>query len=372
MLRVPARRTAPAWRWNAREEALTHMQITTAFPCEEALRILRHWGITVSAEAVAPGSGTANASAIVTLPGRRLMLRRRNPRYAHTDWVRFDHALLAHLAAEGLPVPHGVPGPAGDAWLEEGQQIYELFDFIEGDQHREGDPGELAAAGATLARLHTAAAQFRPPVEKPWPRFHDPKDLPGWIEPLIPQASGDQREVMQRALNTAHALVKWLPDDLYRALPQTVVQGDYHPANLKFRAGRVVGVFDWDWASRQPRMVDVADGLLFFCGVRRAPLITGDIWSLTGAFTISEQRAQHFLGGYRSASDLSADELQALPNLMRARWLYCRVDAARRKVEPDRAVEFITRDLLLPLDGMDLIEAKLGGASGLKSCGRRE
>ena len=133
-----------------------------------------------------------------------------------------------------------------------------------------------------------------------------------------------------------------------------------------------MGVFDWDWASRQPRMVDVADGLLFFCGVRRAPLIAGDIWSLTGAFAINEERVEHFLRGYRRALAPAADELRALPDLMRARWLYCRVDAARRKVEPDRAVEFITRDLLLPLDGMDLIEAKLSGANGLKSNGRRE
>ncbi|HCA47525.1 MAG TPA: hypothetical protein DEP45_09275 [Armatimonadetes bacterium] len=335
------------------------MQATTTFSCEEALRVLQHWGLSVSPEAIAPGSGTANASAIVTLPDRRLMLRRRNPRYARADWVRFDHALLAHLAAAELPVPRGVPSAAGSAWLAEGERVYELFEFIEGDQHREGDARELPEAGATLARLHLSAAGFRPPVEKPWPRFHDPKDLPDWIWPLMDRASGGQREVMEQALELARALAERLPDELYQALPQTIVQGDYHPANLTFRAGRVVGVFDWDWASRQPRMVDVADGLLFFCGVRREPLIAGNIWSLTGAFAIGEERVEQFLNGYRRAITPTADELRALPDLMRARWLYCRVDAARRKVEPARAVEFITKELELPLEGVARLEAGL-------------
>lgn len=331
----------------------------TSLSPPEAVRILRRWGFEADERQIEPGSGTANAGAIVSLPDRRLMLRRRNSRYARTDWVRFDHALLAHLAADGLPVPRGVSGTIGQSWLHESDQVYELFAFIEGGQHTPGDPNELRAAGEVLAGLHLSARRLDPPVEKHWPRFHDPGDLPEWLEPLVEQAHGTDAAVLADARALALELAARLDDDAYRSLPRTIVQGDYHPANLKFRAGRVVGVFDWDWASSQPRMVDVADGLLFFCGVRNSPLVAGDIWSLTEAFRIDQARVERFLDGYLSRLTPSAGELRALPDLMRCRWLYCRVDAARRKVEPERRVEFLTRDLELPLRSISDIEAKL-------------
>lgn len=333
----------------------------TSLPAEEAVRILRRWGIDASADDVEPGSGTANASAIVNAERGRLMLRRRNPRYARTDWVRFDHELLRHLGEDGLPVPRGVCAEKGQAWLREGSRVYELFEFIEGVQHAPGDPAELAAAGETLARLHESAARFDPAAEKPWPRFHDPKDARDGLEDLIRAARGEDAATLTEALDLARDLTQRLPDTAYWSLPQTVVQGDYHPANLKFRDGRVVGVFDWDWASRQPRMVDVADGLLFFCGERGGALIPGDIWSLTQAFRIDEERVERFLEGYSAVIEASPREWGALPDLMRCRWLYCRVDAAQRKVEAGRRVEFVTRDLRLPLRGIDLLEAKLSG-----------
>lgn len=334
-------------------------QSTTALPPAEAVRVLKRWGIDARPRDVRPGSGTANASAIVDALRGRLMLRRRNPRYAREDWARFDHALLVHLVADGLPVPRAVAGETGRAWLDEGGALYELFEFIEGRQHREGDPRELSAAGETLADLHLSAARFQPPMDKPWPRFHDPKDLPPWLQPLLAETCGEEAAVLREALEIAVALAERLPDRAYRSLPQTVVQGDYHPGNLKFRDGCVVGVFDWDWASRQPRMVDVADGLLFFCGERLSPLVGGDIWSLTEAFEIDPRRVEHFLAGYRQRIELTPAERAALPDLMRCRWLYCRADAANRKVESGRRVEFITRDLRLPLSGIDAVAAKL-------------
>jgi len=333
----------------------------TTLHAQEAVTVLRRWGIDTSPEDVAPGSGTANASAVIRSPHGKLMLRRRNPRYARISWVRFDHALLRHLAADALPVPRGVEGTLGQAWLREGESVYELFEFIDGDQHRRGDLEELSAAGEALSRVHRSGLSFDSPVEKPWPRFHDPKELPGWLEPPAQEATGEDAAVIEEALGLAHDLVERLPDEAYRGLPHTVVQGDYHPANLKFRGGEVAGIFDWDWASRQPRMVDVADGLLFFCGERRTPLVAGDIWSLTEAFSIDLGRVERFLAAYQAVSGLSAQERRALPDLMRCRWLYCRADAARRKVNPERQVEFLTRDLMLPIRSIDAIESKLRG-----------
>ncbi|MEA3400269.1 MAG: phosphotransferase [Armatimonadota bacterium] len=331
----------------------------------EAVRVLRHWGIQVGPEAIAPGSGTANASAIVDAPRGPVLLRRRNPRYAREQWVRHDHALFRHLRDHGLPAPEGVLGDLGRSWLADAGEIYELFAYVEAEAHEEGDERELLSAGRTLAGIHRAAESFEPPAPKPWPRFHDPRDAQEGLTELL--ALGRERgeaarrlSVLARALELAEALVDRLPDERYLSLPQTVVHGDYHPGNLKFREHRVAGVFDWDWCSRQPRMVDLADGLLFFCGVRTEPLVPGDIWSLTAAMTIDSARVERFLEGYRAGVEPTERELSALPDLMRCRWLYCRVDAAQRKVQPARRAEFVVRDLEVPLREIDALAAELG------------
>ncbi len=336
----------------------------TSLSPEEARAALACWGIAVRDDRLAPGSGTANAGVIVDTGGGRLLLRRRNPRYARADWARFDHALFAHLRAEGLPAPEVVPTGEGEGWVVRGGQIYELFRYIEGGPHSAGDPGELADAGRVLARVHAATDRFEPPVVKDWPRFHDPAPTLRGLRELAAQARADRQApqviaALDGACELALALVTRLPDEAYWALPSAVVHGDYHPANLKFHGGRVVGLFDWDWSSRQPRMVDLADGLLFFCGVREAAVVAGDIWSLTESFRIDRERARIFGEAYCRGLPVGPEELVVLTDLMRCRWLYCRVDAAQRKVEPERRVEFVTRGLGVPLSDLDALEPEI-------------
>ncbi|HCU37329.1 MAG TPA: hypothetical protein DGT21_18425 [Armatimonadetes bacterium] len=140
-----------------------------------------------------------------------------------------------------------------------------------------------------------------------------------------------------------------LPDSAYCALPTAVIHGDWHPANIKFSGDTVTGIFDFDWFDRQPRMVDVADGMLFFCGVRPHVDGPGDIWSLTGTPELRLDRMRAFMQGYGSRIRPTAEELQALPDLMAVRWIYARVDAADRKIEQPDQVRFILRDVLSPL-----------------------
>ena len=333
----------------------------------EAVRILRAWEIEVSEASVLPGSGTANAGAVLETPGGRLFLKRRNPRYARLDWVRFDHALLAHLATCDLPVPQGIFSRDGNPWVVTDDAIYELFGFIEGEQHRPGNPQQLRAAGETLARIHLSAQSFEPPVAKQWERFHDPEEACAWLAQLLEEPGETGRRGARRVLAAGHDhcvdLARRLTDDIYWRLPRTIVQGDYHPANLKFRGDEVAGVFDWDWAGDQPRMVDLADGLLFFCARRDTPPVAGDIWSLTEAFDLDEGRVARFGGAYTRIIEPKPEELAALPDLMRARWLYSRADAAMRKIDPERRAEFVTRDLDRPLTAIKRIESGISDGS---------
>ncbi len=335
---------------------------STSLDPDEARRALALWDLPAPVTEVRPGSGTANASAIVRLGDELMLLKRRNPRYAVADWVAFDHALMTHLRAREVPVPVPIPARDGGTWARLDGGVYELFEFLPGDEHRPGDVGQVCAAGEMLARFHLASDDFDPPAEKAWARYHNPADIVAGMATIRDDAaavSAEEAEALAVADRVAGELVTRLPDEVYWALATTIVHGDWHPANLKFDGGRVAGVFDLDWCTRQPRMVDLADGLLFFCSHRAEPIVPGDIWSLTQTMRMDAELTRAFGAGYTALLSPTGDELAALADLMRCRWLYCRVDAAARKVEADRRVEFLLRDLLTPLDWIDAHEADL-------------
>lgn len=331
---------------------------STSLESDEARRALALWDLPAPATEVLPGSGTANAGAIIQFGDERMFLKRRNPRYAVADWVAFDHALMTHLRARGVPVPIPIPARDGGSWASLDNGVYELFQFLSGDEHRPGDVGQVRAAGEMLARFHLASDDFDPPADKSWERYHNPADIVAGLATI-----GNDAEELAVANRVANELVTRLPDQAYWALPTTIVHGDWHPANLKFDGERVVGVFDLDWCTRQPRAVDLADGLLFFCSHRHEPIVPGDIWSLTQTMRMDAELTRAFGAGYIALLSPTGAELAALADLMRCRWLYCRVDAAVRKVVAGRRVEFLLRDLFAPLDWIDEHESEIAAGN---------
>ena len=319
-----------------------------------------------------PAGGTANASLVIVGARGQYVLRRRNPRYADPAQLSYDHAVIHGLAKAGLPVPHVVRTPAGSRWVEHDGHIYELFDFVEGAPATPEDPQEVCAAGLMLAKLHLAAERLKPPGHKQWPRYFDPKvslkalkETRRRVRPRT-RGEGDGDGEDEPALATVDFLLaqaelaeRELPDKAYGALPQTIVHGDWHPANLRFRDHEIVGIFDFDWVGRQPRMVDVTDGLLFFAAHRETAIDGGDIWSLTQPFEPVWELMGLFMAAYREHVRLTRAELNALPALMRQRCLYNRVDAMVRKVPPADQVRFLTTGIRPIFEWITTHEARL-------------
>jgi len=144
-----------------------------------------------------------------------------------------------------------------------------------------------------------------------------------------------------------------VPDERYWRLPQVIVHGDYHQGNMRFREAEIVGIFDFDWVSRQPRLVDVADGLILLCGERAEPLNPADLYSLTQPFTYRPDWMQAFLQPYLAAHELTAEERECLPELLRARWLYMRLEQMQRKVPEPERLRFLLREVTGPLEWLD-------------------
>jgi Ser/Thr protein kinase RdoA (MazF antagonist) len=327
----------------------------------EVRSLLPRWDVGGFVGLPGEGGGSANPAVVVDTERGRFFLKRRNPRYSAPEMLRHDHALMEHLALKGLPAPLAVPTGEGTRWATVGEAVYELYPYMAGHPHDPKDEGQIREAGRVLAEFHRATADFGPPHGKEWPRYHDPaKTIEGleWARDLLtgqpsPTPAGrdptEARAEVERLLDLAYELQRDFPDETYWAQPVVLVHGDWHPANVKCAGGRICGVFDLDWSTRQPRLVDLADGVIYFAGRRPGSLDASDIRTLTRAFTLSDERLRLFLQGYTSAGSVAESELLMLPRFMLARWLYSRVDPMRRKIAPEEAIDYLLEEVWCPV-----------------------
>jgi len=319
-------------------------------PADTIEAILAHYDIGPLIAPPNPAGGTANANVRITTAAGEYFLRRRNAKYAAEPFVAFDHALMAHLTRHGVPTPREVLTRDGLGWVRAGDDVYELFRYRPGVAHDRNSLPQIAAAGRALAAYHQASSSFRPPPGKDWPRYDDPRLIHEGISAIGAEL---RHRMSARDLEylTAQVILlqRNLPDARYHALPRLVVHGDYHPGNLLFGNDEVVGIFDLDWATLQPRARDLADGIFLFAGERDSDIDASDIFSLTQTWRPSRERALVFMNAYLGEAGLSADESDALP-------LYCRV-AGMVKVAPERRIEYFCSGLLEPLRALGAMQA---------------
>jgi homoserine kinase type II len=322
----------------------------------ELVDVLAAYDVGPLLSAPVAGSGTANAGLVLETPAGRFFLKRRNRKYAQRDFVSFDHRLMEHLHPYGIGTPLAVRTIGGARWLEREGEIYELFPYQAGEPHDRHSRAQLAAAGRSLAAYHRATRLFAPPPGKAWPRYHDPRLIREGVE-MIAHALQTRLSRADFAYLQAQAgrLECEFPEERYHALPKVVVHGDYHPGNLKFQADQVSGIFDLDWATVQPRLLDLADGVFLFAGERDSAIDPADIVSLTQVWRPSADRIRVFLNAYRETETVSREEWDALGLAVRARWIYCRI-AGRLKLPVERQLDYMIDGLLEPLRALDDLE----------------
>ncbi len=328
---------------------------------DEALRVLGNWDVHEVLGFPGERGGTANPAVVLDTTAGRLFVKRRNPRYSAPEMVHHDHALMEHLASKGLCTPLALRTRRGQRWARTDAGVYELYPYLPGEPHDPSSEAQVREAGRALARLHEATRDFEPPPGKVWPRYHDPAhtiealrwavgELSGRQEPTpAGRAPEDAREEVRELLAVAEGLAATFPDEAYAGGETTTVHGDWHPGNVKYERNCICGIFDLDWATRQPKLVDLADGVMFFAGTRPAPLDASDIRSLTQPFELHAARTRAFLDGYRDVVRLPEHALSPLPRFILARWLWCRADPMRRKVPREEAIDYLLDGVWEPI-----------------------
>jgi homoserine kinase type II len=236
-----------------------------------------------------------------------------------TAWLSAcaEFALLRALVAQGVPFQVPLPIPASDGAesvplsTAAGAKDYAvLLPLLLGEHPFRENLAQAAGAARGLAALDGALAAISPALNLPaQPRFGD---LAAWQtgisadDPLrdlerVPVAAAERarlRAILENVLQTATTL--------YARLPQQWLHRDYDSSNMLMVGTDVSAVLDFEFAGPDLRVLDLAVALSWW-PVR--VLGTGQEWAIIDTFG----RA------YCSQCPLSADELRALPDVLRLR-----------------------------------------------------
>ena len=325
---------------------------------EEIAAVLLRYGIRAAAQPSLHGGGTANSNAVVQTDRGPLFVKRRNPRYSAEGCVAFDHSLMEYLAPRRVGTPLALRTLEGTRWLRLEGSVYEVYPWMSGEPHDRHSVQQVAAAGRALAAYHDAVRHFPPPAGKEWPRYRDPAVIRDGLRGIEAEVAATLAAPDAEYLRgQVEAVSLELTDEKYHSLPKLVVHGDYHPGNVLYQDGEVAGIFDLDWATVQPRVLDLADGLMLFAGERDTEIDDADIVSLTQTWRPSRDRGRAFLDAYLEREVLTDAEMCALPFFVRALWLSCRVEGMEKVPEGGR-VAYLLDGLLAPLRAMDAAEAQ--------------
>ena len=264
------------------------------------------------------GTGFASQSWVVETERGRFLLKRRGWGLDQPDVVLAQHELMAHLVQAGFPAPELIPSTKGATLLVHDGLCYEAQVYIDGVPYDPQRPQHMAQAAETLARYHT---------------------LVEGVAPAALCASGDRYSPANARVNLARLTRVWhmegdralgpgvdrltaLLQDLearfgtHRPLPRLVIHGDYYAGNLLFDADRVAGVVDFDHASWQPRVVELAEALIYFATPDPGPL---QYVVYRGA--LDWDPLAHFLRHYIELIIPDEAEIEALPGVLQCIWM---------------------------------------------------
>ncbi len=264
---------------------------------------------------------------------------RRYKRGIREEEIRFEHSIVKHLMKREFPLSAGlIFRRDGGTYVKEVEErngeteevYYAIFEFLKGeDKYTWDNPAcsrkELANAARVLARYHDAVSGLR----------FEGRRYEAKIIDLLPTIGGNLMKYAKRTgntkfdayflkhldftLNVIDETLKQINRDEYNELPQIAIHSDYHPGNLKFRKGSVVGLFDFDWSKIDIRCFDVALAMTYACTTWEGK-DDGDL--LLDRMILFLEAYQDEASSTKGIGPLRGKEIDYLPRMVKASNLY--------------------------------------------------
>ncbi|HEX3431988.1 MAG TPA: homoserine kinase [Rhizomicrobium sp.] len=238
--------------------------------------------------------GVENSNYLLQTDHGRFILTLYEKRVSADD-LPFFLGLLEHLARRGIACPLPVRTREGAQSTMLKDRPAALLTFLDGLSLSRPRAAHCAAAGATLAALHRAGADFVA-------RRANSLSLSSWGR--LAKAIGSRAETVEAGLGELIAsnlavLEDFWPDDL----PTGVIHADLFPDNVLFMAGLVSGIIDFYFACDDFYAYDLA--------------VMINAWCFEPGGRFSRARSQSLIAAYAKERALSAQEIAALPILAR-------------------------------------------------------
>ncbi len=244
--------------------------------------------------------------------------------------VRFEHALLQELQIRGFELsPRCIQRKDGTTCVEIDRNLKKkdppnyiaVFSFLPGEDKCSWDhplcsDEELKNSAQRLALYHNTIFGWQGTEGLRELSNFDEINLMAskWQAFARNTAESPFAEFFLEQFNDLLGMLKNIPpQEKYNAMPRLAVHGDYHPGNLKFKDGKVTGVFDFGWSKIDARCFDVGLAILYFC----------TSWEAGTDGNLLLDRVEHFLGAYQESGKkvntigpLNQLELEYLPHMI--------------------------------------------------------
>jgi len=268
------------------------MAVYTDVSFEELDVLLRDYDVGQPLSFKGIAEGVENSNFYLQTDRGAFFLTLYEKRVSEAD-LPFFLGLMEHLAARGIACPQPVRRRDGGQWSVLNGRAAALVTFLNGLSLKRPDAVHCAAAGAALARLHAAGADFA--IAR-----RNALGPQGWGELVEKTAQGaDGIEAGLRALiagSHRDILARW-PD----GLPGGVIHADLFPDNVLFMGTTVSGLIDFYFACNDAYAYDLAVMLNAWC------------FESDGGFNVTKSAS--LIGAYRRERELSEAEIAALPVL---------------------------------------------------------
>lgn len=298
---------------------------------EIAAYLAQHYalGTLVQAQGIAQGVSNSNYAITVEAGGggglQRYVLTLFEARTNPED-LPFFMQLMQHVAARGVACPQPLMRRDGALYGPLAGKPATLISFLPGQSRTVFSGPQLASAGALMARLHEAMADF--PATRAnsmglgtWAAMAEA--LRGTLDAIEPGLEARVLQALAELQREWPALV---------ALPHGIIHADLFPDNIFFEGDAACGVIDFYFACRDALAYDLAIALHAWC------------FTTEGAWQAADAAA--LLAGYETVRPLTQAERDALPLLMRGAALRFLLTRAQDWLQHDATMLVTPKDPL--------------------------